>query len=564
MRIFLLLAFAFALISLALVVSQHPSFIEQTRQLIGTSPTRAQDGPNSSDGWETQFEHTTKINMQDDGWQALSGFPSFAKISFPLPRKTELIDGRLRLEIQTQMAQSGAGTLRVAVNDERRAEVVLNPGLEQRTLLLALTQEDLGRPNVTVSLSAQGDTFQGSCPSRPARGLVVDVLSSSGVELAHLTPLEDPLDIWLASVQPPRILVGSPSNGQNQADQLLMAARLRQNGLRANFVVAVTDKDSDLAQELSDSPAMIAVNRKQTLPLIYEPSTTLFSVDDPNAISELLTGGTAIRISELISGAKNGEQSDDVTAFSDTNTQSFFRSNRWRVGYNLIETDGGHAPSRLQLSLKLAEQKLGEEWLVNVRLNNSLLSSERLEGSSGTYNKAVILPVALTQPNNEITIDLSTTDDDGNWCDPGLELTAQLLPDSKLEGTAFLTPDLPAYLIQALARASALNLDADVALTPIQAAASADLLAHILPKETAVKETVSGDLSAAKIEVLTKTALEARLKGLQLTDTTKRFWIVSQDAAEQASYKIVPLMPDRIASETLLLSENAVFLLIEA
>lgn len=567
MRLFLLLAFAFALISIALVVSQHPSFVERTRQFIGSDTPGDVRVSNSSDAWISQFENTTTIGMQDDNWQALSGFPSFAKLNFPLPRNADLIDGRLRLQLHSQLAQGGVGSLRVTVNDERRGEVVLNPGQEQKTLLLGLTPEDLSRPTVTVSLSAHGDIFQGACPSRPARGAIIDVLSGSGVQLAHLAPLADTLDIWLAQARTPQIPLDRTSHGKGLADALLLAARLRQSGIRTNFVTVSDAEQSNVAGEPIESPSMFVVNREQGMAFAFEPGEKLFSVRDPNTAGALLTGTSPVRVSDLIPGSDSFEKSNENAEITETNAQNFFRSNRWRVEYNLVDQDGGQAPARLNLALKLAEQQLDEGWLINVRFNNSLLSSERIESEVGTFTKAVLLPGALTQVENEITIDLATTQDSGVGCDPGPELTAQLLPESKLEGTAFLGLNVPAYLIETLAQSRGVNFTAEHALTPIQAASAADLLAHILPKEVAVQVAVGEISEVVKIEVVTKTALEERLKTLQLADATKNFWLVNQDTtsgAGKTTFKIIPLLPEHVASETLSMLENAVFLLIEA
>ncbi|WP_306260758.1 hypothetical protein [Pararhizobium sp. IMCC21322] len=162
MRIFLLLALAFALISISLVVSQNPGFLRHTQQLVsGSNKATPAAGltDNSPAKWSDLFEHTSFVGMQDSGWQALSGFPSFAKIIIPLPRKVTLTEGRLRLSLSTQMAESGVGTLRVSVNKTRRADLVLKIGEDRRILLLGLTPEDLGRPRLVVSLTVQGDAF---------------------------------------------------------------------------------------------------------------------------------------------------------------------------------------------------------------------------------------------------------------------------------------------------------------------------------------------------------------------------------------------------------------------
>lgn len=570
MRLFLLLAFAFALISIALVVSQHPSFVEQTRQFIGTNPARNDNQTNNAANWDSQFQYTSTIPMQDDTWQALSGFPSFTKLSFPLPQKTELIDGRLRLQLHTQLVQSGVGSVRVAVNDERRAEIVLNPGQEQKSVLLALTPEDLARAYVTVSLSAHGDAFQGACPSRPARGVVVDVLSGTGLELAHAKPLEDPFDIWLVRGHTAQISLGSSTNDQNQADQLLLATRLRQARVTSGFVAAPVSEPVVSVEDADTGLSRLSINRQQDQALIYEPSNATFSFQNPNTLERLLVHGDRVYLSDLISGTENTGHTSEKPLVLDTGAQSFFRSNRWRIAYDLVDMERGRAPSRLQLALKMAEQLPGADWLVNVRLNNMLLSSDRLESSGAPYIKTLLLPAAMTQARNEIIVDLTTTQDDSNFCDPGLEMTAQLLPDSKLEGIAFLTPEIPAFLIQELARSNAVNLVSNGAITPVQAAASVDMLASILPKYVRVNEaaTEAADTTEdVKIEVLTKAGLEERLKGLEFTDTSKKFWIVSQEPTEDGvgqGASIIPLTPKRLASDALLMAENAVFLLIEA
>ncbi|MEP0520119.1 MAG: hypothetical protein ABJO09_17260 [Hyphomicrobiales bacterium] len=567
MRLFLLLASVFAFISLALVVSQHPRFVEQTRQLINPGTKSDTDSVNASGGWNSQFEHTSNIQMQQDTWQALSGFPSFTKLSFPLPRKTELVDGRLRLELYTQLAQSGVGSLRVAVNDERRAEIILNPGQEQRSLLLALRPEDLARNYVTVSLSAHGDAFIGACPSRPARGVVVDVLPSSGLDLAHAKPLEDPMDIWIANSRDARIPIGADTDKLRQADQLVLAARLRQAGLRSGFVGATTPNPVVEADDKEiNSFTRLLINREQSEPLLYNRDEIILSLKDPNASRADIFGDENIQLADLIPGASNTSSVQQNSGIVDTSLQNFFRSNRWRLAYNLLDTDRGRAPSRLQLALNMAEQLPDAEWLVNVSLNDVLLSSSRLGNSDVPYINTVQLPGDLTQIRNEIVIDLRTTRDVSDFCDPGLEMTAQLLPDSGLQGVAFLTPEVPAYLIQTLAGGRAVSVLSEQPITLVQAAASADMLAHILPRQAIVNEPGADASEAIKIETLTKVDLEARLKELKVADSSKRFWIVTQETGQNTRQKIqiIPLTPEPSAHVSLMVAESSFFLLVEA
>lgn len=587
MRLFLLLAFAFALISIALVVSQHPSFVEQTRQFM--DPESADAGPNASgligppNDWQQQFDHTTTIGLQDEGWQALSGFPSFARLSFPLPRNAALVEGRLRLQLHSQLVRGGVGSVRVSINNERRAELVLNPGEEPKTLLLALSAEDLARPNVVVSLAAQGDAFQGACPSRPTRGVVVDILPGTSIELAHSAPLSDPFDIWLANRSATELVLVSDATQEARADQLLLAARLNQAAINPLFTLPKTVPDAGSETPSIDATIQAArtnlmvIDRTQKVPLSFDAGKGVFVVRDPNLAHRFLGNALFSRLTDLISDQADtlpagSEQIDPNAIAANSTAQSFYRSNRWRVDYDLIDREQGDAPARLQLALKIAEQQLGEGWIVNVMLNDSLISSDRLNTASEGFAKAVNLPAALVQPKNEITIDLSSTDSSNDLCNPGLQMTAQLLPDSKLEGAAFMTPDLPAYVIQTLARRGKIVLRAEPALGPLQAAASAQLLAHILPKDVTVAVGADaaankGEVPSARIDVLNGAGLEARLNTIDLPGAEKRYWIVSQDTSEssgEAQLKIIPLSPQFIEAEILSLVGSAMFLLIEA
>lgn len=566
MRLFLLIASVFALISLALVVSQHPRFVEQTRQLISPDASPDEDRTNASGNWEDQFDHTSVIYRQQDSWQALSGFPSFVRLSFPLPQKAELVDGRLRLELHTQLAQSGVGSVRVAVNDERRAEVVLNTGQEQRSLLLALTPDDLAGAYVTVSLSAHGDAFQGACPSRPARGVVIDVLPSSGLELAHVQPLDDPMDIWIAHSHTARIPLGSATDTSQQADQVLLAARLRQAGLNSGFARPPAPQLVTNTDDTVNTVARLMIDRGQNAPLLYNRDEVAFSFKDPNTSLVDLFGEENVKLVDLMSGTSKTNSMKDEPGIVDTSLQSFFRSNRWRLAYDLVETNGARAPSRLQLTLNVAEQLPGADWLVNVSLNDTLLSSNRLQNPGAPYTSVIPLPAVLTQVRNEIVIDLKTTRDDSDLCDPGLEMAAQLLPGSGLEGIAFLSPEMPAYLIQTLAGDRAISFLSEPTITLAQAAASAEMLAYILPKQASVNTPNTDAYEVIKIETLTKAGLEERLKTLELAETDKSFWIVSRDTrgSEGQGIRIIPLTPERAAVESLLLVENSIFLFVEA
>lgn len=562
MRLFLLLALAFALISISLVVSQNPEFLRQTQQLVSgsnkaTPAASLTDTPANS--WSDLFEHTSFVGMQDDGWQALSGFPSFAKIIIPLPRKAVLTDGRLRLSLSTQMAESGVGTLRVSINNTRRADLVLKTGEDRRSLLLGLTPEDLARPRLVVSLTVQGDAFSGVCPSRPSRGVVVDVLPESGVELAHSAALSDPLDIWLADTKPARFYIHAGDDSAQRADSLLLAARLKQLQHNVEFFPQ-TDAENPPVQILS-------VDRNQSEDLLYDNQTGRLTIKDPNLAVTSFASDTTLSLADLLSGPLSAVPADENTILNDDSTRTFFRSHRWRLNYDLTERRTGRAPSQMRLVLKTSNQLAGADWLVRVLLNNSLLASYQLETGSDVFERTIRLPAELQLPDNEIAVDLLTTDITNSICDPGLEVAAQILPETRLSGEAVTNAQTPIHAVNALGESDRVSMTAEPQLSSAQAALASSLVAYVLPRDTLV-ETNAQELAAisTRLDITDRAGLQERLEAVDLSDTSKQHWIVTEtdgESAAQEPYQIIPVGAGQLTTSRLPSYENAVFLFIE-
>lgn len=562
MRLFLLLALAFALISISLVVSQNPEFLRQTQQLVSGSneaTPAASLTETPANSWSDLFEHTSFVGMQDDGWQALSGFPSFAKIIIPLPRKVILTDGRLRLSLSTQMAESGVGTLRVSINNTRRADLVLKTGEDRRSLLLGLTPEDLGRPRLVVSLTVQGDAFSGVCPSRPSRGVVVDVLPESGVELAHSEALSDPLDIWLADTKPARFYMQAGDDSAQRADSLLLAARLKQLQHNVEFFPQ-TDAENTPVQILS-------VDRNQSEELVYDNQTGRLTIKDPNLAVTSFASDTTLSLADLLSGPLSAVPADENTVLGDDSTRTFFRSHRWRLNYDLTERRAGRAPSQMRLALKTSNQLEGADWLVRVLLNNNLLASYQLETGSDVFERIIRLPAELQLPDNEIAVDLLTTDITNSICDPGLEVAAQVLPETRLSGEAVTSAQIPIHAVNALGEPDRVSMTAQPQLSSAQAALASSLVAYVLPQDTLV-ETGAQELAAipTRLDVTDRAGLQDRLEAVDLSDTSKQYWIVTEtdgESAAQAPYQIIPVGAGQLTTSRLPIYESAVFLFIE-
>lgn len=562
MRIFLLLALAFALISVSLVVSQNPGFLRQTQQLVSGS-NEAAPAANLTENipakWSDLFEHTSFVGMQDDGWQALSGFPSFAKIIIPLPRSVTLTEGRLRLSLSTQMAETGVGTLRVSVNNTRRADVVLKTGEDRRSLLLGLTPEDLGRPRLVVSLTVQGDAFSGVCPSRPSRGVVVDILPESGVELAHSEELSDPLDIWLADTKPARFYMNASDDAAQRADSILLAARLKQLQHNVEFFPQ-TDAENAAVQILS-------VDRSQSEELSYDNQTGRLTIKDPNFAVTSFASDTTQSLADLLSGPLSTIPADENTILEDDSTRTFFRSHRWRLNYDLTERRAGHAPSQMRLALKTSNQLEGADWLVRILLNNNLLTSYQLDTGSDVFEKIIRLPAELQLPDNEIAVDLLTTDITNSICDPGLEVAAQILPETKLSGEAVTNAQIPIHAVNALGEPGRVSMTAEPQLSSAQAAIASSLVAYVLPQDTLV-ETSAQERSAilTRLDITDRAGLQERLKSVDLSNTNKHYWIVTETDGEstvQAPYQIIPVGAGQLTTSRLPIYESAVFLFIE-
>ena len=439
--------------------------------------------PDTSDVKTTKGERVAFLRSDASAPLILSGLPAFGSARFSLPISAQAQSGYLQLETTMQSLAGVEGVLRVSIDNTRRGEILLVPGLVSRSVKFPLSSKDLSKESLIVSLSLVGAGPSAGCSNEDHLATIAEIEPSTVMVLTFDTPLqttEDQISAWGDDL---RIEWPQDQNAQSRADIIAKAAMLQRQG----YAVSFHDKDGLDAASLSS--LLTSVNQRATAPQIVR--------DYPLALTEF--SGNA-------------------------GTRDFKHRTTWRTRYNLEQATDSEIPGHLNVDLNLGPLPAENQWSVSAKLNGHLLIADMLEAGTRDFTTRLELPAAYQGTSNLIEISATSGQELEGECNNGPDLIAELTENSFLLGSGQKLTGPLSDLRAALAQQAMLSVQATDALCAANAEAFAALIAGVISDTV----TVQGDVETDDIVLLTR-ADTAALSDSGQADQTD--WVVFMDEA---------------------------------
>jgi hypothetical protein len=419
------------------------------------------------------------VVRERDTWSALVGSPGYHKARFNLPRDVRVESGVLLLDLDANLQKEGIARLRVAINGERRAEVILPEGDTTHTIRLNLLPTDLTHSVLEVSLSAQGRFPETSCEQDWTGGMIVRVEPSSRVELTTTEPLTTLEDRLRATGDPVQIVWPEGGASMEMARLLRFAVDQNARGARSQFVPADQTQRLAVAMDSAD----IDTAEAMLVPVAQE------AAEWPMAVAA----------SEQIGAARFFEFSTD-----------------WTIPYDLRSTPRAELPTHFDLDMSLVGLHAAETWMLSVMLNDRALHTERLENNVTSVRRSVPLPPEGQGFANKVQVRLINSEpQSGQNCISGVPVMAQLERGTRLRGGVVSPDSLHTAFLAALPKT--LDLQVSGALNAAEATTAVQFMTDAFgpdmqwtPRGDAVRSDTAGsvrlmwraDVAAAATDLL--------------------------------------------------------------
>lgn len=472
---------------------------------------------------EPKLESTTLriVRPSQTSWVGLTGFPDQTVVHFTVPRVGGYVDGQLDLHFDVQLAQGGDGLLSVAVNGERRSEIVLDTGHNVYDVAIPLTLPDLLADRVVVELAARGSTNGGQiCPSDDSNaGSAVSLLPESALVLTTLQKNNDPLTALIAAADPLLLYLGA--NVRDQAIAVWAAQHMARSGVPSTLVEDPLTPGRIVVTDLRDAPEAVELDIGGNIVL--------------NGTAGLRRA-IALRRADAVAPAFRSDWPVAVSGLTtETMARNFRGSKRWTIPYKIANLPKGLTPTRLELALRTSLLAEGNEWIVRVLLNGNLLETTRLPGNVPDIRLPVELPVALQGLDNSLVVELIDPSPSQSICRAGLDAQAQLLPETRLTAAGTQPMEGWGALVRQLAGTPVVVPGNRDLLSVNQATRVAAMLAQFLPVEANVGFDPEGPHMT--VTVANKAQLAAILETRQAGGAASqdRIWIITASGGTQAT-----------------------------
>lgn len=410
----------------------------------------------------------------------LSGLPSYQGLTFNLPMNARPTSGYLQIDATAQVLEGVEGALRVSIDNVRRGEVLLHPGMVSLSLQVPLSPTELARQQLVVSISLQGNGPHTQCQSDTGLAAIVEIETTSAIRLTLDQPLTAPIDrmnAWGAVVR-----VGWPQwlDTKEQARRLVLATQIKQQGISTLFL-GDHSADAFTTTELREVIPHLEV--AQSSPVLWPRQVAKF-------------------------GANAG-------------LRKFQTETLWRSNIDLRDDPERLIPTEFDLHLALGRQALEDRWTITVTLNGRFLKQDILEQAATTFDAVVTLPLEMMRANNVIEVSASSSRTTRNDCSRPQELIAEMLPNTSLVGGEDVFTDPLGILQTQLSEINVLRVGAATHLNAVDAAAASELLAALLPIGVSIKPDTQ------KFDVVVIAPSDT---ALTLPDASQ-VWFVTQDVA---------------------------------
>lgn len=396
-----------------------------------------------------QGEYVNISALNGEMWRSMSGFPSYAKMSFPLPQDREKESGQIVLKLSTVLSSDSQGELRFNINGVQRAKILLDPGVANPEVVLPLRKADLQAGNVIVSLAAIGRTGQDECQSEFSTGALVEIDRASRLEL---------------------VLNGDPLSFR---DQLLVA------GDPAAVAWPIAGRDDAPAEGLAGLQAQILAD---TLNLRLAGRSAFFS----DAVADTINlAGKSDSVMDFLQASERrpiaSESLDAVISEAALfDTRMFDRKTSWQLPVRLMENGRFVAPAGLHLALKLGALPPEDYWSLGVLQNGRLIHSEITDAGTRLLDRTIPVPADTQTYENMIEIRLEATRTQQFRCGEYPTLYAQIEPATAFTSMRGLETLSESRFYEALANADSIGIEIARPLELSSANAGYDLIGKLV------------------------------------------------------------------------------------
>lgn len=380
---------AFFLAGVLIVLARSGAFDSAYYRLTGEDRLTIVDYEQAiADGIDLEGADVFAVPLHRGPPAILSGMPSYQNLTFYLPVDARAASGTLELTYSSQVAEGLEGALRVLVNGEKRADLLLLHGTRTERIDIELTSTELSSGTVNVGLSLQGRGAIAECSVEDSIPAVVAIEPESGLRLTLAQPPASTRD--KLALLGGRVPIAWPSD--DPVRTLQAAARLYQEGFSPVFGSGGMGGE-DLARLVAEARSLdpVYISADYPIPLVTE---------------------------DINSGARQ-----------------FDRQTVWRYRYRVADLPGRILPGAVDLQLALGPVAGDREHDVTVLLNNHLLFSRHVEIRSDRLSESIPLPAELQGPRNNIEISINAVAPGEARCGKTSQSVAELLPGTALRSS---------------------------------------------------------------------------------------------------------------------------------
>jgi hypothetical protein len=456
---------AFLLAGLALLLTRSETLGQSARiagDLLGGPELRFEPPEATSAG---KRGHAATIRRAGPNTPLiLTGLPSYQGATFHMPVDAAALSGHLQIDASTQVLDGAQAVLRVSIDNTRRAEVLLRPGVAARSFRIDLTPEDLARPRIVVSFSLQGTGPDATCHDEGAVAAVAEIETTSALHLTLDAPLSTPRDRIAAWGDRLHL-----AWGKGDAESLRLAAEAAHLGADVHFAAEGGLSALEAAQAIAERR-----RTRENLPIPGQAWSPAFA------------------------------EASDLWGM-----RRFRHAQTWRIDYDLRQPAAGQLPATLLLSMRLGRQADGALWQVRVTHNGRLLADVVSDGAMPTLNERIPLP-RTGGPLHRLEITASSTASQEGRCREQPALVAEILPATRILPSPETYADPITSLRDALVGSPGIAFALAPGVTSSEARVAATMIAMLLGGDPVPAPSAGG----ASVAVLSRgTLIDDRLAG---------------------------------------------------